>query len=99
MDLATQVPDPAQCYQYGVLLWASRRAADAAVQFRRAIASDSNYAPPYISLAYLTEASGDDSAAIVLYRRFIAGASATMTGPLGTAHQHLNALLSRTGAH
>lgn len=95
LDLATQDADADRCYTYGVLLWASRKPLDAAKQFTRAIASDSDYAPPYISLAYLVEASGDDSLAAVLYRNFIGRASKALVPQLQTAHQHLAAIEAR----
>jgi Tfp pilus assembly protein PilF len=79
-------------------LWASRRVADAATQFGRAIQADSDYAPPYLSLAYLVEASGDDSAAADLYRQFLARAPQALAPQLSTARQHLAAIEARKGA-
>ncbi|HEX4562071.1 MAG TPA: tetratricopeptide repeat protein [Gemmatimonadales bacterium] len=92
LEQATQVTEADRCYTYGVLLWASRKPGEAAVQFTRAIAADSDYAPPYISLAYLVEASGDDSLAAVLYRNFIARAPKVLAPQLQTARQHLAAI-------
>lgn len=91
-DLGTQVPDAPTCYAYGVLLWASRRPADAVTHFQRAIAADSDFAPPYLPLAYIEEGSGDDSLATLHYSLFILKASSTLTQQLATARQHLDAL-------
>jgi tetratricopeptide (TPR) repeat protein len=99
LDLATQDADADRCYTYGVLLWASRRAADAATQFGRAIHADSDYAPPYLSLGYLVEASGDDSLAAVLYRGFLVRAPKTLGAQLSTARQHLAGIAARKGTH
>lgn len=99
LDLATQTQDADRCYTYGVLLWANRQPREAAAQFTRAIAADSDYAPPYLPLGYLIEASGDDSAAAALYRQFIARASQDLEPQLTTARQHLAAIEARKGAH
>jgi len=94
-EQATQTPDPLLDYTYGILLWASRRAPEAAAHFSRAIAADSDYSPPYLTLAYIEEGSGEDSLAVVHYQAFIARAPATLVPQLATAHQHLDALLAK----
>jgi tetratricopeptide (TPR) repeat protein len=93
-DQATQTLDPLLDYTYGILLWASRRAPEAATHFSRAIAADPDYSPPYLSLAYIEEGSGEDSLAVVHYQGFIARAAAALVPQLATAHQHLDALLA-----
>ena len=96
-EQATQVPDALLCYTYGVLLWASRRLPEAVTHFGRAIEADPDYSPPYLSLAYIEEGSGDDSLAIAHYQRFLALAPSNLTTQLATAHQHLEALLAKKG--
>lgn len=97
MEQATETPEADRCYTYAVLLWASRRVAEAARHFAQAIAADSDYAPPYLSLAYIEEGSGEDSLAIIHYRRFLAIAPSTLTPQLATARQRLDGLLATQG--
>ena len=97
-EAATQVAEPVACYAYGVLLWATRHGANAAVQFGRAIAADSDYAPPYLPLALLEESAGDDSVAVLLYRHFIARAPQTYARMVAIARQHLDSLTAKGSA-
>jgi len=98
-EAAAQVPDPPICYLYGILLWAHHQGADAVLQFRRAIAADSDYVPPYLPLAILEEGGGEDSVAALLYRRFIGGSPKTFAPQVAIAQHRLDALLARGPRH
>jgi tetratricopeptide (TPR) repeat protein len=98
-ELATLVADAPTCYDFGVLLLRSNRRADAVTQFRRAIAADSDYAPPYITLAYLEETGGSVSAAAELYRQFVARAPRTLAPQITAARARLAALPSAAASH
>ena len=98
-ELATLEADAPTCYDFGVLLLRSNRRVDAVTQFRRAIAADSDYAPPYITLAYLEETGGSAPVAAELYRQFIARAPRTLAPQVAAARARLAALPAVTPSH
>lgn len=98
-QLATLQPDPPTCYDFGVLLLRRNQGAEAAVQLRRAIAADSDYVPPYLTLAYLEETGGSDSLAAEFYRRFIARAPRTLGPQIAAARRLLAALPGAAASH
>ena len=89
---ATVRADAPTCYAYGLLLIRVHDPAGAATQLGRAIASDSDYIPPYYPLAVIEEAAGFDSEAVAHYRRFIAGAPRTLVLNVDTARARLERL-------
>jgi tetratricopeptide (TPR) repeat protein len=77
-DLAVQLKgdDPGLRYQYGAMLFVTRKYDAAAEQFAKAIELDPDYAKPYFPLAYIHDGNGRDADAARYYDGFVSRAPA-----------------------
>ena len=72
-DLAVQLngDDPGLRYEYGAMLFVTRKYDAAAEQFRKAIELDPDYAKPYFPLAYIQDGNGRDAEALQYYDGYV----------------------------